>query len=132
MAPLYRKLVDSTNEVNKHFFQFNLTAIEKLQYTVYDSNVSKRSRYDWHQDAGFDKIHNNMIRKLSFVLLLSDTNEFTGGDFQMLRSPESESVPELKQGTIIFFPSPTMHRVTEVTNGVRKTIVGWVRGPHWV
>ena len=33
--------------------------------------------------------------------------------------------------TILFFQSDYWHRVRPVTNGVRKSIVGWVLGPKF-
>ena len=34
-----------------------------------------------------------------------------------------------KKGTIIFFPSYTLHEVTKVTKGTRRALVGWATGP---
>jgi PKHD-type hydroxylase len=33
-----------------------------------------------------------------------------------------------KKGSVILFPSFTMHRVTPVTKGVRRSLVLWVGG----
>lgn len=129
-SQVYKKMTDAVVSANNEFWRFNLSAIESIQYTVYDSVISKKSRYDWHQDEGFSQTWDNSIRKLSFVCLLTDPDTFTGGELQIMVDTENTVLP-LKQGSIVFFPSPTLHRVTPVTSGVRKTLVGWVRGPCW-
>lgn len=129
---LYQQMTSMVEEQNKQFWNFNLSSIEKIQYTVYDSKVSTQSRYDWHQDAGFSTTWNNDIRKLSWVVLLSDPSEFEGGKFQIIVDHDFPMDVEMQKGSMIFFPSPTVHRVTPVTKGVRKTLVGWTRGPCWI
>jgi PKHD-type hydroxylase len=37
----------------------------------------------------------------------------------------------MKKGTVIAFPSFIPHRVTELTSGVRKSLVGWIEGPKF-
>jgi PKHD-type hydroxylase len=37
----------------------------------------------------------------------------------------------MKRGSIMFFPSFLLHRVAEVTEGKRKSLVGWVTGPKF-
>ena len=45
-------------------WDFSLTDIEPLQYTVYN----KDDFYNWHIDSLSDAYDNNLIRKLSFTL----------------------------------------------------------------
>jgi PKHD-type hydroxylase len=33
------------------------------------------------------------------------------------------------QGTIIVFPSTMLHRVSPITKGIRRSVVGWAMGP---
>ena len=129
-SKLYEKITGSVIAANQRFWHFNLSGIETIQYTVYDSSISTKSRYDWHQDDGFSTTWNNSIRKLSFVCLLTDPDEFEGGDLEIMVADRAEALPQA-QGKMLFFPSPTLHRVTPVTSGIRKTLVGWVRGPCW-
>ena len=102
IQPLYKKLVDAVNNHNNTFFKFNLTSIETLQYTIDDSNVSKQSRYDWHVDEAFTNNPLNLIRKLSFVLLLTNPSNFTGGNLDLWCDNQLITV-NLKQGSIVFF-----------------------------
>ena len=70
-------------------------------------------------------------RKLSYSILVNSEKEFEGGDLQLMAGPEEITIP-LTQNQIVFFPSYILHRVTPVTKGIRKAVVGWVRGPDLV
>jgi PKHD-type hydroxylase len=68
-------------------------------------------------------------RKLSCVLQLSDAADYDGGDLQLNNGSQIITVPKEK-GTITFFSSFTLHRVTPVTRGKRQTLVTWLSGPN--
>jgi PKHD-type hydroxylase len=67
-------------------------------------------------------------RKLSFVLQLSDPNEYEGGELQFYFGGDP-LVAKKQKGIITFFPSNSLHECTPVTFGERYVIVGWVHGP---
>jgi PKHD-type hydroxylase len=136
---------------NRENFLYDLTNIdgEALQYTVYNEN----QHYGWHNDAGIsshykpvsvgnrgygedilqDFVNENCekVRKLSFSLLLSDSDTYSGGNLQFMDETGKSYIAPRKRGTIILFDSRSQHRVQKVTRGVRKSIVGWVVGPRW-
>jgi len=121
--------INVMNDINNNFFQYNLTTLEMIQYTKYYGNV--KGHYDWHNDHPMFNTPENNIRKLSISLLLSDPDEFTGGNFCIQTHKEPDTI-ELKQGQAIIFPSPIMHKVSPVESGVRESLVCWSRGPNWV
>ena len=84
--------------------------------------------YKWHIDKGPGE--DRPPRKLSMVLGLLDSDEYEGGDFEIKTGVESQVLP-IKKGRVIAFPSWTLHRVTPVTKGIRKTVVVWVGGPKF-
>jgi PKHD-type hydroxylase len=43
-----------------------------------------------------------------------------------------DSYVKLGRGEIVIFPSFILHRVTPVTKGKRRVIVGWALGPNFV
>jgi PKHD-type hydroxylase len=136
---------------NRENFLYDLSNIdnESLQYTVYGEG----EYYGWHNDSGLathyrpmasgnrgsgdliatDFINSNceMVRKLSFSLLLSDPETYEGGNLQFLDETGRSYFAPRQRGTIILFDSRTQHRVLKVTKGVRKSIVGWTVGPRW-
>jgi PKHD-type hydroxylase len=134
---------------NRENFLYDLRCIdgESMQYTKYE----KGEFYNWHNDAGLanqykpvsvgnradglaqdylnEKIE--MVRKLSFVLQLSDPDEYEGGNLQLLNEAGKSYIAPRNRGTIILFDSRTQHRVLKVKEGVRKSLVGWTVGPRW-
>ena len=71
------------------------------------------------------------VRKLSFVYQLTDSDEYEGGNLVFYDDNGNKSIAPRIRGSIILFDSRTRHEVTEVTKGVRKSLVGWVNGPRW-
>lgn len=123
---IYQKLTDCITTVNESFFEFDLTKIEKLQFTSYYGNKENKSFYSAHIDSTFGHLNDN--RKLSFVLQLSDPNDYEGGELRLHFSKNPVSVKKEK-GLITFFPSHVLHECTPVISGDRHTLVGWIHGP---
>lgn len=123
---IYEKLTDCINSVNESFFEFDLTKIEKLQFTSYYGNKDTNGFYCQHIDSSFGFLHDN--RKLSFVMQLSDPDDYEGGELRLHFSKNPTSVIK-ERGLITFFPSHVLHECTPVTFGNRHTLVGWVHGP---
>ena len=137
------------SRANRENFLYDLRCIdgESMQYTQYDVGQF----YSWHNDAGIagsykpatvgnrteglaqDFVNENteLVRKLSFVLQLSDPDDYEGGNLQMLDEGGKNYFAPRKRGTVILFDSRTMHRVLPVKSGLRKSIVGWTVGPRW-
>lgn len=134
---------------NRENFLYDLRCIdgESMQYTQYGVGQF----YSWHNDAGIachykpqtvgnrmegranDFVNENteLVRKLSFVLQLSDADDYEGGNLQLLDEAGKSYFAPRKRGTVILFDSRTQHRVLPVKSGLRKSLVGWVVGPRW-
>ena len=135
---------------NRENFLYDIRNIdgENMQFTQYDVGEF----YGWHIDAGISchyktvsvGIHNvgraqdylnenlELVRKLSFVVQLSDPDDYEGGNLQLLAEDGKSYFAPRKKGTVIVFDSRTSHRVLKVTKGIRKSLVGWVVGKRWV
>ena len=122
---IYATLADAISQANNEHFQFDLTYLTALQYTVY--NGSAYSNYQKHLDVGRQFPN----RKLSFSVQLSDDAEYTGGDLRFHYIKNQPEVAPREKGKIIFFPSWVVHDVTPVTQGTRRSLVGWVNGPNF-
>jgi len=112
---------------NRNLFGFDIDYVQDMQYTVYES--ANEGKYDWHEDT-FWLNNSPYHRKVSFILQLSDSDDYEGGDFEI--DPQFGILPKddiRKKGTIIVFPSFLKHRVTPVTSGTRRSLVSWVEGP---
>lgn len=123
---IWDKLANAVAEVNRRYFHFDLTGFhEPMQLGLYTE--SQQGHYDWHTDAS--PSDNSVPRKLSMAMLLSDSSEFEGGEFQVKTSTDAAQTLETLKGRAWFFPSYTLHRVAPVTKGVRRSLVLWVGGP---
>jgi len=141
-------------QVNRTNYKYNITSYDEDKLWYHEYHPSQQ--YKWHTDASnhtqyantqtdsstTPSPNNHLIpltehdRKLSFSLQLSDPNTYQGGDLQFLRPPALNQPAKLitapkTKGTIIIFPPSLQHRVTPVSKGIRKSIVGWAIGPRW-
>jgi PKHD-type hydroxylase len=118
---IWQKITEAVLNLNSTYFKFDLFGItEGLQFTEYHA---PSGNYGSH----IDKIYGGLVRKLSFVVQLSDENDYDGGQFEILDSEPAQIAPK-QQGTLFAFPSYTLHRVTPVTKGTRYSLVGWITG----
>ena len=119
----YDQMASIARQLNSMFYRFDLSGfVEDMQFTVYDGDGD---HYDWHIDAGSTY---TAPRKFSLVLQLTDPDQYDGGELHLQIGKDSIFVKR-ERGLVAAFPSYTLHRVTPVTRGIRKTIVVWVSGP---
>ena len=123
---IYDKIVDLMKIANDKMWNFNITTMnDSIQFSEYSDNY--QGFYDWHMDVG-SKIS---TRKLSMIVQLTDPDEYEGGNLEFMFRRDVMQAPRTK-GTVIFFPSFFMHRVTKVTRGTRNSLVYWFEGPTFV
>lgn len=121
---LYDLLAPLVIKINDDFFKFQLYGfMENMQYAVYEGDGG---HYDWHIDT---VVGNMPPRKLSFSLLLSDPTSFDGGELMI--AGVAREVLAKQIGKMYVFPSFLSHRVTPVTKGVRRSLVGWISGDNF-
>ncbi len=63
---------------------------------------------------------------LSFTLFLSDPGSYEGGEL-VVEGMDDERSHKLKAGSMLVYPSSSLHRVDPVVSGVRWAAVGWVQ-----
>ena len=139
---------------NRNNFLYDISFIESesLQYASYGVG----EYYHWHTDSSLSvqykpqfqtsarestkddnylrertAIENELVRKISFSLQLSDPDDYEGGNIQFIDESNQNYIAPRQKGSLIIFDSRTKHRVCKVRSGVRKSIVGWVVGPRW-
>ena len=121
---VFRKITDIVLNLNNRFFQFDLHGLnEGLQFTNYKAPSNKYGKH-------IDRSVNSLIRKLSLSIQLTDPKEYEGGELILY---ENEKGTEMKkeQGTLVLFPSYTLHEVKPVTKGERNSLVTWVTGKQF-
>ena len=114
---------DCIKELNAQTFNYDITRINQMNLLRYDVG----GKYDYHQDVNYSSQEH---RKITFIIQLSDPNEYEGGTLEFRDGPfKGEGFK--KMGSIMIFPSFLYHRITPVTKGIRHSIVGWAVGPRW-
>ena len=124
-AWLYQRIWAAVQVCNPQYFDVDVVGVEpNVQVARYDS--SDAGFYDWHFDFGPAKPE----RKLSISIQLSSSEDYEGGDLEMLFG-KSPTTLDRTRGAFIIFPSFMLHRVTPVTRGTRWSLVAWIHGKRW-
>jgi PKHD-type hydroxylase len=126
----FERMLHLTEHINKNFYGMDLLGFDFFQYTEYGGEGSK---YDRHMDMIMgDKLPSELYcpRKLSMSLILSESSEYEGGEFEF----DTGGKPEIalqKRGRVLAFPSYVIHAVKPITWGKRRSIVIWCLGPKF-
>tara|TARA_R100000935_G_C2825925_1_gene162278 strand:+ start:545 stop:1141 length:597 start_codon:yes stop_codon:yes gene_type:complete len=121
---VFQKITDVVLDLNEKYFQFDIFGLnEGLQFTNYKAPSDKYGKH-------IDKSLNISVRKLSLSIQLTDPKEYEGGELY-LYDDEKGMVMKKDQGTLILFPSYTLHEVKPVTKGERNSLVSWVTGKQF-
>ena len=102
---------------------FRLAARPKALSPLILSRYEPGMEYGTHVD---DALMNGMRTDVSFTLFLSDPESYEGGAL-VIESTGGEEDVKLPAGSLVAYPSTTLHRVAPVTRGVRLAAVGWAR-----
>jgi PKHD-type hydroxylase len=94
-------------------------ALTPLMFSRYDTDM----HYGSHVD---DALMHGMRTDVSFTLFLSETASYDGGELVIESAAGEESV-KLDPGSLVAYPSTTLHHVSAVTRGARLAAVGWAR-----
>ena len=78
-----------------------------------------------HTD-NYVSIAENVDRKITFSVQLSDTYQYKGGNLNIMNRSFTA-----KKGSAIVFPSNFSHEVKPITYGTRWSLIGWGWGPYW-
>lgn len=79
--------------------------------------------YGSHVD---DAMIGGMRTDVSFTLFLDDPTSYDGGAL-VIETTAGEEEVKLPAGSMVVYPSTTLHRVEPVSRGARRAAVGWAR-----
>jgi PKHD-type hydroxylase len=82
--------------------------------------------YGWHVDSPLIGAYPAMRADIAMTVFLSDPDTYTGGELCIL-SPTGEFNYKLAKGDAIVYPCTQVHRVNEVTKGMRQVAVTWIQ-----
>ena len=63
---------------------------------------------------------------ISFTLFLDDPDSYDGGNL-VTDTTAGEQSYKLPAGSVVIYPSSTLHRVEPVTRGQRRVAIGWIQ-----
>lgn len=125
-AELESEVVDRILAANDRWWRFELDAID-LIVKRYREGGGHTAHADWTPNKP-----NPLNHKLSASIPLSPSSDYEGGDFNFRRSfgPDWTALPTSREpGSLIAFPSWTLHEVTPVTRGERWVLLVSAYGP---
>ena len=94
-------------------------ALTPLMFSRYEDGMNYGSHVD-------DALMDGLRTDVSFTLFLSDPASYEGGEL-VIESASGEDSVKLEAGSLVAYPSTTLHRVAPVTRGQRLATVGWAR-----
>jgi len=121
---ILRRLDAVLADLNRRLYGFRMaTRVESLQLVRY----RRGDHVQWHMDVASGE---RSRRKLGMVVQLTSGDEYEGGRLELFGGPDKATAPR-EVGSLIVFPSYVLHRVTPVTRGVRRCLLGWTVGPRF-
>ena len=108
-----RKKILLELEKNSNLSYSDIDKEESFQFLRY----KKTGHFTWHKDATEKK------EFMTAILLLNDN--FDGGNLLYKKNNEVFNFKR-SAGTLVFFPTNLSHKVTEIENGIRYSIVTWI------
>ena len=127
-----KKLEEFIYDANDEFFHYDIFDISDFNYININEYDEKNNSYDWHVDCNTYCSEEDL--KLTCLLNIS-TEPYDGGRLYLSGLVEKEQERIFKDfnipGHALLFTSYRQHKVEPVTNGKRKTLSYWVRGPAW-
>ncbi len=102
---------------------FALAARPKAMTPLILSRYRQGQTYGTHVD---DALMQGLRTDISFTLFLSDPETYDGGELVIEDGFEARAV-KLPAGSVMLYPSTTLHRDAPVTRGERLAVVGWVQ-----
>lgn len=102
---------------------FEVAARPRYLHTIRFNRYAEGMSYGRHTDNALMYGHRT---DLSFTLFLSDLDAYTGGDL-VVEGMDREQRYRLAAGSMLVYPSSSLHRVDPVLSGVRWAAVGWIQ-----
>jgi len=102
---------------------FQLAAFPKVMLPLRFNRYENGMHYGNHVD---DPFADGVRADISFTVFLSDRGSYDGGEL-VIQTAGIEQPVRLTAGSLVLYPSNTLHRVEPVTRGQRLAAVGWLQ-----
>ncbi|MEZ2227668.1 Fe2+-dependent dioxygenase [Microcoleus sp.] len=121
-----QELRNLVNQALKRNSLFQIAARPKAIRPIMFSRYQGGMYYGTHIDNAIMGDEELMRSDLSLTLFLSDPATYTGGEL-VIESTQGEQAFKLDAGSMVVYPTTTLHRVEPVTEGERIAAVTWVQ-----
>lgn len=125
-SPVHQQLKLVVQKALKRNTLFQLAVRPKILHSLLFSRYEVGMFYGPHVDNALMGEGKRFRADVSWTLFLSDPATYGGGEL-ILESGPDEPCFKLAAGSLVVYPSLTLHRVTPVTEGSRYAAVGWVQ-----
>ncbi|PSB50702.1 Fe2+-dependent dioxygenase [filamentous cyanobacterium Phorm 6] len=121
-----QELRNLVNQALKRNSLFQIAARPKAIRPIMFSRYQGGMYYGTHIDNAIMGDEELMRSDLSLTLFLSDPATYMGGEL-VIESTQGEQAFKLDAGSMVVYPTTTLHRVEPVTEGERLAAVTWVQ-----
>ena len=125
-SPQIQPLKDQIQAVLMGNGLFQTALRPKVIHSLLFSRYGVGMSYGRHTDNALMGHPAQWRSDVSFTLFLNAPSEYEGGEL-VVEGADQETAYKLAAGSALCYPSTTLHRVNEVTQGTRLVVVGWVQ-----
>ena len=110
----------------KRNLAFNSAVKPKIIHSILFSRYEAGMSYGRHIDNALMGGQDFLRSDVSLTLFLNSPSDYVGGEL-VIEGVDDERKVKLEAGSLIVYPSSTLHRVEKVTEGTRLVVVAWVQ-----
>ena len=125
-SPETQKLQDFVMQALIRSVEFERFALPRNMKPIMFSRYEPGMEYGTHVDNAVMSGRPPVRSDVSLTLFLSEPDSYDGGELTIQTMTGEEQI-KLPAGSIVAYPSSSLHRVTPVTRGVRVAAVTWVQ-----
>jgi hypothetical protein len=121
---LFDKFSALVGQVNHAHFMLDLDGFDSFQFAKYKKN----QEYNWHFNTEFAFL--NWERKISASIMLTDSEEYLGGEFEVINTGDPNEVNPIKleKGCVLFYAPWMANQFTTVTSGTVRFLNAHIMG----
>jgi PKHD-type hydroxylase len=114
------------NKVSAELMAHELMRVAARPKSIVRLMISRYKPGMYYGEHVDDAIMDAERTDLSFTLFLTPAQDYEGGEL-IINEPAAERAFKLDAGSLLLYPSTSLHSVAQVTQGERLVIVGWIR-----
>lgn len=121
---LFDKFSMMIGQLNHAHFMADLDGFDSFQFAKYKKN----QEYGWHFNTEFAFL--NWERKISATIMLTDSDEYLGGDFEVMNTGDPNEINPIKleRGSVLLHAPWMPSQFTTVTSGTVRFLTTHVMG----